>query len=395
MKRTIAAYISCASLLVAGEYLSAIKEQSFDLDKNRSIIEAKKLRDSWINPVRLSYTYQKGNQFPNQKLENFTVSVDQPIFKSGGIWAAIKYAGAKKIEALSGVELSRKTLIARVVELAMNYRKLSYQIERQKLRLENARIDVATKRENYLHGTIDSTYLNNAIIQKNQIEIALIELQEQLLRTREQLRAISDIDPKSVQLPHFTLVPKERFERQNIALAQKRAAKKAAKYNRFMQIARYLPSLSLFANYNYQSMKGSLYFPGYSYGDHYSTYGLRLSMPLFDINAFRNIEEAKIDYLKSSLDLVQAKRERDQLYTRIAKELGLIDKKIAIAKQNHDLYAKLYAQTRDQYRAGEKTDYDLQTMRNSLRSSELDLKIYELDKQLLLLQLYKEMHDAF
>ena len=387
--------LSLASLLLAGEYLSPIKEQSFDLDKNRSIIEAKKLRDSWINPITLSYTYQKGNQFPNQKLENFTISVDQPIFKSGGIWAAIKYAGAKRIEALSGVELSRKALIARVVELAMNYRKLSYQIERQKLRLENARIDVATKRENYLHGTIDSTYLNNAIIQKNQIEIALIELKEQLLRTQEQLRAISDIDPKSVQLPHFTLVPKKLFERQNITLAQKRAAKKAAKYNRYMQIARYLPSLSLFANYNYQSMKGSLYFPGYTYGDHYSTYGLRLTMPLFDINAFRNIEEAKLDYLKSGLDLAQAKRERDQLYVRIAKELKLIDKKIAIAKENHDLYAKLYAQTRDQYRAGEKTDYDLQTMHNSLKSSELDLKIYELDKQLLLLQLYKEMHDAF
>ncbi len=387
--------LSLASLLVASEYLSPIKEQSLDLDKNRSIIEAKKLRDSWINPVTMSYTYQKGNQFPNQKLENFTISVDQPIFKSGGIWAAIKYADAKKSEALGSVELNRKALIARVVELAMNYRKLSYQIERQKLRLENARIDVATKRENYLHGTIDSTYLNNAIIQKNQIEIALIELKEQLLKTQEQLRTLSDIDPKSVRLPHFTLIPKERFEGQNIALAQKRSAKRAAKYNRYMQVARYLPSLSLFANYNYQSMKGSLYFPGYSYKDHYSTYGVRLSMPLFDINAFRNIEEAKIDYLQSGLELAQAKREREELYKRVAKELELIDKKIAIAKQNRDLYARLYAQTRDQYRAGEKTDYDLQTMRNSLASSELDLKIYELDKQLLLLQLYKEMHDAF
>ncbi|HIE35193.1 MAG TPA: hypothetical protein EYP79_03225 [Campylobacterales bacterium] len=78
--------------------LSTLKEKEFNLDFKKSDIESKKLRDSWINPINLIYSHSKNDQYGlNQESKNFKILLDQPIFKSGGIYFAIKYAKANKI----------------------------------------------------------------------------------------------------------------------------------------------------------------------------------------------------------------------------------------------------------------------------------------------------------
>ena len=392
--KKIALFFIATIVLADENLLSYLKKQELSLDKQTAIIEAKKFRDSWINPINMSYLYQTGNQFPNQELKNFTISVNQPIFKSGGIWAAIKYANAKKIASLYGVRAKRKNLIALVIELGFRYKKLLLQIKKQKLLIKNASIDVEVKKDNYLHGLIDSTFLNSAIINKNRAKLALLELKSQKTKLLQNLQDVSDIDIDAYELPRFSLIDKKSYLQDNILVKKSQEESKAAKIYKFMNIARYLPTISFVANYNHQVMHGSLYVPGYSYKDSYYTYGLRVSMPLFDINSFKVIQEAKIEYLKSQNSYFQTKREKIDVYRSIIQQLKIVDEKIALAKEDKKLYEDLLKQTKALFRAGEKTLYDVQTLQNSVYIKELELKMYDFDKQLLLLQLYKEMDDA-
>ncbi len=379
-------------LAMMGGWLSQLKEQQLQLQKESAITEAKELHDSWLSPIKMNYLYQKGDQFPNQELKSFRISLDQPIFKSGGIWAAIKYANAKKIASLYGVELSRKNLIALLIELAYKLRQMDLRIQKQRLLIQNAHIDVKVKEDAYLAGTLDSTFLDQALLQKNAKELALLDLEEQKAQLKKNLHDLSDGVP--AKLPRFALVPQKSYLAKNLTLKEHQAKIKAAKYYRWMSIARYLPTLSVMAEYDYQRMRGSLYFPGYSYQDHYHTYGFRLSMPLWDFNAPKQIQKAKITYLQAANQLAQATRERQNLYTKTLRTLKLLDKKIALAKEDEKIYTNLLRQTKDLFKAGEKTSYDVQTLQNSLQARRLDQKIYDLQRQIELLRLYKEM-DAF
>ncbi|BCD60219.1 MULTISPECIES: TolC family protein [unclassified Nitratiruptor] len=381
-------------LFAQSSLISELKKQEIKLDAQKSVVEAKILHDSWINPVNMQYTYQKGDQYPNQLFESFSIQVDQPIFKSGGIYKAMLYADAKKRSALLGVESKKKAYVFQYIQLALQYKQLGLSIQKQKLLIENAKLDILIKKDQYLHGEIDSTFLDNAIVNKNSLALALIDLEDQRQQILHQIKNISDLDPKSAKLPRFSLVAKQNYIDDNLLLKQSRADIEANRHYKYMSIARYLPTLSLFANVNYQKMQGSLYFPGYQYTDHYKTYGFRITMPLFDINALRNIESAKIDYLKSKNRFAQLKREKLNLYRSTLRSIHLLDKKIALTKEDLILYQGLLKDTKDRYKAGEKTKYDVMIMQNSLQTKKIDLQIYDIQKQILLSKLYQEMAHA-
>jgi outer membrane protein TolC len=385
-----------AAALIAGDApLSSLKKEELRLERKKAETEASKLETSWINPINMSYTYQKGNQFPNQEFQNFVISLDQPIFKSLGIWEAIKYARAKRGESLSAVEQKRKELLSQVYLLAFTYKKELLLLQKQELALQNARIDVEVKREQYLSGELDGTFLDSAILKKNQLALSLIDLKQNLEDTKRELANLSDLSPEEIKLPHLKLVPKNEFLGKNLELRKEKKSRQAARHFKNMTISRYLPSLSLFYNYNYQKSLGSQFFPQFQYSDHYSTYGFRLSMPLFDINSFKEIESAKLDFLKSEVLLLDKRREQDNLFKNIKKRLELLRKKMELTKEDVKLYESLVEDTKARLEAGEKTLYDLKTMQNSLKQKRLDMKIFAIEEQILLLELYKRMSDAF
>jgi len=120
----------------------------------------------------------------------------------------------------------------------------------------------------------------------------------------------------------------------------------------------------------------------------YYDYGLSVTLPL-DINTFRDIESAKVDYLKAKVVQKDKKRELNSLYEQVMHNIENFNKKIALSDENIDLYSKLLHDTKELYSAGYKTEYDVKTLQNSLQIQVVDTKIYELDKQLELLNLYE------
>ncbi|MRJ02873.1 MAG: TolC family protein [Epsilonproteobacteria bacterium] len=393
--RALSLLLTLTLSLTAGEILSTLQERELSLEAQKAEREADKLATSWINPIRASYLYQKGDQFPNQHLESFTISLNQPIFKSFGIWEAIKYARAKRGESLAGVELHRNSLMAQLYLLAFQLKRLKLQRERENLALKNARIDLLVKREEYLKGELDSTFLDNAILKKNRISLSLLSIEDGIVEREEAIRDLTDLEPEEIELPHLTLMDRELFLKGHLELAQARAAKKGRRHLKRMAVSRHLPSLSLLYSYNYQKVQGSQFSPNFSYSDHFSTYGISITMPLWDINTRKNIELAQLDYLKADLLLAQRRRSLSNLYSKVERELKVVERKMELTREDIELYRSLLEETRELYEAGEKTIYDLKTMENSLKQREIDLQIFQVDRQLLLLQLYKGLKNAF
>ncbi len=392
MRGLLVCFMLAVSALVAAEdsILSKIKRESFEYDLQKSEVEAKKLHDSWINPINMIYSDTKSDQYGlNQKSKSFKIVVDQPIFKSGGIYFAIKYADATREYTKLAVQENKKALILQAVDLLYSYKKSSLQIKKQRLLIENSRIDVIRKKEQYLAGLIDGSFLDQAILNKNMNEIALLDLQSALEDIKKGFEDISDRNIEDLEPPRFKLIELNSFLKRNIAIRRASQEAMAKKYFSKMTVARYLPSLSVTASYNSQEISGSFFMPPGR--ESYKEYGFKITMPLFDINSFRNVESTKIDYLKAELAVMDFKRSQNNLYKNVIRKLRLLDKKIELTREDIKLYRSLLEDTKTLFLAGEKTEYDVKTLENSLKIKKIDLKIYDIEKQRAIVQLYKKV----
>jgi hypothetical protein len=69
--------------------LSDKRLKNFDLSQEQIKEDSSKLRKDWINPITYQYTNNLGE---DDKTQRSMISINQPIFQSGGIYQAIKYA---------------------------------------------------------------------------------------------------------------------------------------------------------------------------------------------------------------------------------------------------------------------------------------------------------------
>ena len=377
-------------------YLSDLKKEEFSYDYQKVEADSSKLRDSWIAPLIISYSYGKSNPYDNlQTSQNAAIVMDQPIFQSGGIYYGIKYAGALRKYSDYTIDVAKRKLIKDTVALLMQIKQSELRIEQQKLRIQNAEINLEQKKEEYLNGQLDSGFLDDAIIQANVAKQALYDLESGEQKLISQFHALSDADYKTVSIPKLKIIEESEFIKNNIILAQVHSQQERDRYNKNVTIAKYLPKVNLTAGYNWTKTDNQL---STSTGNVYSTetnyynYGLKASIPL-DINTFRDVESARVDYLKSQVVYVDKKREQKALFEQVMQNIQNFDKKIELAKSNIDLYQKLLDDTTQLYGAGYKTQYDVDTLKNSVSIQTLDEKIYEIDKQLELLNLYEKFTD--
>ena len=58
--------------ILFADILSPLQKTLLDKDVNKTIVSGDKLKNSWINPITLQYTYNKSNQTPTiQKTNSF------------------------------------------------------------------------------------------------------------------------------------------------------------------------------------------------------------------------------------------------------------------------------------------------------------------------------------
>ena len=368
------------------DYISVNKKEQFNYDYQKNEAENSILRDSWIAPLNLNYSYSESNRDDDHTYQTAAIKMDQPIFRSGGIYYGIKYANALRKYSDYSVDVAKRKMIKDAISLLMQIKQSDLRIERQELQIENAEISLEQNKEQYLNGQLDSGFLDNSVIERNFVIQNLYDIQTSKERLISSFNTLSDLEYEYVKIPYLELLSKEQFLKHNIVLKMADSQIEKDAYNKDVIVAKYLPSVSLTAGYNW-SRTDSQYKFGDAEKDYYD-YGFRANMPI-DINTFRDIESARIDFLKSSLVKEDNKIQLDAVFEQVMQNIKNLEKKKLLSIENMEIYSKLLKDTKDLYSAGYKTEYDVNLLQNSLHISKIDSKIYEMDKQLELLTLYE------
>lgn len=376
-------------------YLSALKRKQIELDFAKVDNESSKLRDAWIQPIQIQYKWNRQNPYDVEtESQNAAIVLNQPIFQSGGIFYGIKFATASREFSNYTVEQQRRSLIKQAVELLMKIKQADMSIAKQQLQIANSQINLEQIREQYRNGQLDSGLLNNAVIERNIAKQALYDLETAKERLVTSFKTISDLDYAKAEIPFLALLDEKEFLENNIDIKLIESEAKKNKYGENVTLSKYLPSVNLQGSYNWQKQE-TFNFGGNPVNstqpetDYYS-YGLQATMP-FDINSYNDYEVSRINYLKAKVQIDDKKRESKALFEQVHQNLENYDKKIALSQENQELYSALYDETIQLYKAGYKTKYDVETLDNSQQIEVVNQKIYEIDKQLELLNLYEKL----
>lgn len=368
------------------DVLSQSRNEVFYLSAEKATQDSQKLEKDWINPIQFSYTYTMdvaGGGGKESNIGKFNIAISQPIFKSGGIGYAIKYADASNKYAHLDIALQKKAMMKDAIKILFQLRQTDLSIKKQNLVVVNADIDVEIKKEQVIHGVMDASFLDNAIIDANAKKVALVDLQTQKTNLVNQFKNYSDKPYETLQLPVLSLLSQEEFVNNNGFIQKNQEEIIQKEWYSKMITTKYLPTINAIYNYNHFADKSD--------GTNDAYYGASISIPL-DIRYKNETQSVKLDYLKAKANSENIKKEELNLYqTKLAK-LENIDKKIALAQKDVELYKSLVFQVKELASVGLKTSTDATILENSLQIKSMDEAILKLDQQMELLELYARYH---
>ena len=374
--------------------LSADKNELIKQQVEQSTIQTKQLEKSWINPIMLQYSKNYTTQFGDTiDTQQFVVSVDQPIFKMGGIWSAIKYAKALGKANNIDIELQRRQAISQALRTLFNLKKSKYQLEKLALMIENDKIDIQIQKESYEEGLTNRTLYDQALLKKNQDSTSKLELELSITKLENDFTLLSDSNPYALTLPNFGMISKERYEKEQLELKRDTLRVKEKKENKFMTLTKYLPEISVTGRYINEDINPLFARPDSSLKREYFNYGFKVSLPL-SVNSLADIQNSKIEYLTAKINLNEKKKEIANNYRLIQKHLDIIDKKIELSKEDAQHYESMLVTAQELEEVGDRTSLDTQKVANTLQIRKIDQEIYKIDAQLELLGLYVNVADA-
>ncbi|EQB39308.1 hypothetical protein M947_07565 [Sulfurimonas hongkongensis] len=369
------------------ELLSQEKQNLLLQEQNRYESEYEKLRYNWIAPLNLgaSYGYDKVYTGDYGTTSNISVSISQDIFRSGGITYQIEYADAKK--RVDEIALAKEiaAINEELFSALLNYKKTLYQKKQSELILKNKEIEIFIKRQLYDVGKADITELNNALMAQSDELKNLVTHKYMLAQLREEVSKLSDVDPAVFLLPKFTLIEKETYLQNNLNLNFLRLQTKSYESLYSVTKSSYMPSVTLSANVGYQEYDSKKYENKYD-GNYYGA-RVMLNVP-FTYNATATTQEAKASYLKQAAQVADMYRNTKASYTQSIELIESYRSYNEITLKNLSLYDELIEAIEAGVNTGEKTGYDLQTIKNTKAIEELNIKLSEINIQIELAKLH-------
>jgi outer membrane protein TolC len=358
--------------------------KNFELSHEQIQEDSSKLKKDWINPITYQYTKNLGEDY---KTDRSVISINQPIFQSGGIYQAIKYADSTYNYATLDLEQQKKELIKSALNLLYSIEKTNLNILKAKYTLENAKIDVNRKKEQVLNGFLDASFLDNALLTLNSTKNSLVDLKYQKQELINNFNNISSKEYTNFELPTFKMFNEKEFLENNLELKKIEAdINKKGNYS-YMTMAKYLPSINAFYTYSkYHETDDNTKLSK----ENDQTFGLTLNIPL-DVRTFNDVQSKRIDYLKSKLDLENSVDDEKTFFKTKLEKLAMIDERLQITKDDLEVYDSILKIINEEKEAQIKTQSDLDTLQNSQKIKSLDLKVYEIEKQLELLEMYAKL----
>jgi len=374
-------------LFLSAGVLSNLEEKKINLEKNQIIEDSSATKKSWINPLILKYSITQDNITSKKTVtKTFSINLNQPIFKSGAIYYSIKYAEDLKSLNINNLILKKRALIKKAYDLAYDYKITKLNKKILELKIKNNLIDVRKKREEYKNGTLDLSFLNNAIISLNSLKLSLEDIKSNLASINFNFKNISDADIEKVNLNLFNISLK-KYLSNNLELKSQDISQKVKRDLYKMNIGNSLITVSLNGSWSYQNIDYSNLKDDEK--DSYSI-GVSISIPL-DITSKNKIEKSKLDYLISRVDYLRKKRELINEYKDTILKIEAIKKKMKIYQSNIKLYDELIQDTKNSILAGSATKDDLVILENTKKINMIQTEILKLNIQKLLLNLYYKM----
>ena len=369
------------------DLLSQTKQDILNYSYEKAIEDTNKLKKDWINPFSYKYIYNEGETYTTKR--SF-ISITQPIFKSGGIYFAIKYANSIGDYSKTSVDVQQKELIKQTVNLLFQIKKIALSIKKQKLLVTNGKLDVTRKKEQVLNGLLDTSFLDNAILDTNIHKNTLIDLEYQKETLINNLTQFTDKKYTELSLPKLSLIEDSNFMENNIYVKQAKEDINSSYWLKNLTISNYLPTINFTADYTkYHDTDNN---PALT-TDGTNNVGFNITIP-FDTRFLNTIESNKLEYLKKKATLEDKKKEEEALFNNTMAKIKSLDKKILITKEDVELYDSLLTQLQEQLEVGMKTISDVQTMENSKEIKRLELQSLEIDKQIELLEVYARVYNG-
>ena len=369
--------------------LSDDKSKLLEYKKEQNSEQSSQLEKSWINPIQLQYSKNYSSQYPSTiGLKQFVISVDQPIFRMGGIWAAIKYASALKKANEIDIEIQKKELISNAYKLLFNLKKAQLQEKKLELLIANDNLDIQIQKESYDAGLSNRTLYDQALLKRNEDVTSKLEVEMNIVGLKNDFSLLSDKSPDSFELPDFRLMREADYKSGQLSLKRDGLRIEEKKYNYRMIWAKYLPQLSITGRYINEDLNPM--FAGGNLNQEYYTYGFKVSMAL-NINTKSDITSSKIALLESKITFDEEQKKVANYYKFVTKKLEVIDKKIALSQEDANHYQSMLTTTQELESLGDKTSFDTQIVSNNLQVREIDQSIYAIDAQLELLELYRQI----
>jgi outer membrane protein TolC len=380
MKKIIISLIASLSL---ASVLSETKNQIFNAEANKSKEDSNALKNSWINPALINMSYTKNHQNEvTSDIKTIQIVWNQDIFRSGGIYFAIKYAKALGIYNLDLIKQQKLGLIKQAFSLKTQILRDKLLLKQNELKLANLEINVKVTKDNYLAGNADISDMNNILVQRDTQKMANLSLKQAI---QQEIKELKKLTNKNFELKEFPLITKQEYIKQNIAIKTLNAKSQSDYAKAKTTTASYLPKITANLQASHSDYDSEI--DKQDYSDKPWSVGLTLSMPL-DINYKANIQSAKINYLKSKLDIQDKKDELSQKYDEVIDNINILKEKIKIAKQIQDSYKSLYNVVKEQFNAGLKTVYDVKSLKNSLEIQNLEVEIQKYNIILQKIDLY-------
>jgi len=376
------------------DFLSADKEELLKYQKEQNTVQSNQLEKAWINPITLQYSKNFSTQFGNTiNTQQFFVAVDQPIFKMGGIWAAVKYAKALGQANNLEVELQKRQLILQALTILYNLKKSKLQLAKLDYTIQNDNLNIQIQKEQYEQGLSNRTLYDQALLKHNVDMTSKLELDLSITKLENDFSLLSDHDPYSLQLPNFTMLDKARYMDNQLEVQRDSLRVEEKNQNSYMTLTKYLPEVSITGRYTSEDLNPLFATPGSRIKQNYYNYGFKVTLPI-SINSYDDVQSSKIEYLNAKITLDEKRKTVANNYKLAVKRLEIIDKKIALSQEDASHYSSMLTTAKDLEKIGDQTSFDTQMVENNVKVRELDQEIYKIDAQLELLGLYINVADA-
>jgi len=368
-----------AFMLVGGTLLGGdlpLSQEKADLlkyqrEKIREDIDLGKR--SWISPLTLSASLSKNRDAADMESEVKSTGIDlsQDVFRSGGIYYTIEQAKASGEANLLGVDIQEASYLLQIYTLKAQIERDKLKYKQNELKLKNMDIDLFIIKAKYKVGSADISELNRSTIDRDNARTELIIIKNTLRNEEYELKKlVGGANMDAVTLPDVPLLLESEYLQSNLELLQYSAQGKSDDSAWKVTRSSYLPKLTVNGSLGYSDYQGDVL----DYKGDYYRFGVLLSIPL-DINTRGTIESGRLQYLQTKTEELDRRLELEQEYAMRLSTIADYEEKIGVAEEMIKMYDDLYSFTENQYKAGFKSSYDLESLGNSVEIQKLEKQI--------------------